>query len=195
MICQIELYPMYQLKFLDSELKWLISEYEFDLAKAGVDLDDEDLQFEINANFQNLEGAILALLQASAKGQLEYPNRYFSKALRFGWKGRDWVKPPSYPVRTAADFDLGQSEEERAANYQRLRQMTVAIASEFSVNPGGGKSIRYYEPEFFSRCPTLEEIQAAWSNPAFKAEVEKSIDAHPVWGYAVVDGEIQEVNF
>ena len=186
---------MYQLDFVDSDLKGTISEYEFELAKAGVDFEDEDLQYAINDHFYNLESAILAILEASAKGQLEHPNRYLINALKKGWKARNSGKPPNYPVRTAADFDLGQSESERAANYRRLRQMTVALASEFSLNAGGKDSVRYHQPEFFSRCPTLEEVRAAWSNLAFRAEVEKAIKSHPVWGYVVVDGEIQEVEF
>ena len=187
----------HKINFVDSDLKDLISEYELELAKAGVELEDEDLQDEINAHFYNLESAILAILEASSRGKLEHPNRYLTNALKKGWKPRNgfMAKTPSYPVRTAADFDLGQTDEERAANYRRLRQMTIAIASEFSSNTGGKKAVKYHQPEFFSRCPTLEQVRAAWSIPAFRAEVEKALASHQYWGYAIVNGEIQEVEF
>ncbi|GAC1461274.1 MAG: hypothetical protein NVS2B14_08980 [Chamaesiphon sp.] len=174
---------------LDSSQLDIISEYQLQLVKLGVNLDDEALLTTINGYTHNLEGAIQALIESSAKGQLENPNRYLIRALQKGWKARQWVNFSYLPVRTAADFDTGHTLEERIANYQRLADITQSICQKRPVKS------TYRGVGLFSKKPDAATVERFMAEPILRKELEKAIALHPEWGYEITPTGIQEIEF
>lgn len=95
-----------------------------------------------------------------------------------------WDNKTVLPADNTASFDTGHTLEERVANYKKLRELAVSVASKSPIKP------LPRNPEFFSKCPSLQEIRRCWEIDSFKAEVEKAIANHPEWGYQVADGHI-----
>ena len=177
---------------LDSSEIDIITQYESQLEKLGVNLDDEYLKETIIAYSYNLESGIQAFIEYSAKGKLDKPNQYLIKAIRNGWKPRNHTEAPVSPLLTAADFDTGHNQEERMENYRKLCQI-VKTNTHRLPKPTPPKPQRKFN--LISTRPDLATINQFIADPILKPEMEKAITQHPEWGYEITANGIEEIEF
>ena len=177
---------------LDSSEIEIISKYQPQLEKLGVNLDDEYLKETIIAYSYNLESGIQAFIEYSAKGQLEKPNQYLIKALRNGWKPRNHSEAPLSPVLTAADFNTGHNQEERIENYRQLCQM---VKSHFNHPRKPSKPIPRRNLSLISTRPDLATVNQFIADPILRREMENAIIQHPEWGYEITVSGVEEIEF
>ncbi|MBE9124811.1 MULTISPECIES: hypothetical protein [unclassified Coleofasciculus] len=178
---------------LDPSQVDIILKYQPQLETLGVNLEDESLQETINGYPYNLESAIQAFIEFSAKGKLEKPNLYLIKALRNGWKPRNSSTAPHLPVRTVADFDTGQSLEERIENYRQLCEIVKNHCHRSKKitrpsKPRRNRSLSSQRPD----AATVEEFMA---DSILRPEMEKAILQHPEWGYEITADGVREIEF
>lgn len=177
---------------LDPSLVDIIGKYQSELEKLGIDLNDENLHDSINSYPDNLENAIQAFIEFSAKGQLEKPNHYLSKALRSGWKPRKSPVVPNLPVRTAADFDTGHTLEEQIENY---RQLCEIVRSHCNYSRSTNLSKSRQNLSLFSKRPDAARVAEFMDDPILRPEMEKAIERHPEWGYEITASGVREIEF
>ena len=170
----------------------IILQYKTKLEKLGVKLNDEQLKETIYNYAHNLEPSIQAFIEYCAKGQLEKPNDYLIKALRYGWKPRNLANPPELPVFTAANFDTGHTPEERQENYRRLCDLVKR-----SCHPT--KTANPFKPlrrlRLYDQRPDPITVAQFMADPILKPEIERAISQHPEWGYKITPNGIQEIEF
>jgi hypothetical protein len=170
----------------------IILQYKAKLEKLGVKLNDEHLKETIYNYAHNLEPSIQAFIEYCAKGQLEKPNDYLIKALRYGWKPRNIANPPELPVFTAADFDTGHTLEQRQENYRRLCDL-VKRSCHSSRPSTRLKSLR--RRRLYGQRPDPTTIAQLMADPILRPEIEWAISQHPEWGYKITANGVQELEF
>ncbi|MEQ8995064.1 MAG: hypothetical protein RID53_01000 [Coleofasciculus sp. B1-GNL1-01] len=170
----------------------IILQYKIKLEKLGVKLDDEHLKEAIYNYAHNLEPSIQAFMEYCAKGQLEQPNEFLIKALRYNWKPRNISNPPDLPVFTAADFDTGQTPEQRQENYRRLCDLVKRSCHPSKPSPRF-KSLRRLR--LYGQRPDPTTIAQFMADPILRPEIERAISQHPEWGYEITPNGVQELEF
>ncbi len=170
----------------------IILQYQAELEKLGVKLNDEHLKETIYTYPHNLEPSIQAFIEYCAKGKLDKPNDYLIKALRYGWKPRNIANPPELPVFTAADFDTGHTPEELEENYRRLCNL-VQRSCHPSRTPTRLKSLR--RRHLYHQRPDPTTIDQLMADPILRPEIERAIAQHPEWGYKITPNGVQELEF
>ncbi|HBE17753.1 MAG TPA: hypothetical protein DEG17_14765 [Cyanobacteria bacterium UBA11149] len=176
---------------LDSSEIDVITQYESQLEKLGVNLDDEYLKETIIAYSYNLESGIQAFIEYSAKGKLEKPNQYLIKAIRNGWKPRNCMEAPVSPLLTDPDFDTEHNRQERMENYRQLCQIVKTNTQRTrKLTPPKRRNL-----SLISTRPDLATINQFIADPILKPEMEKAITQHPEWGYEITPNGIEEIEF